>query len=691
MPRAFDILKRGIAARAIPIAIGAATALSASACLEAEDFGSNGSKAFLDAKSLLEECEVKCLDAKFEKELKDGKTYLRLDTGFTEEWPGVAIKPKDGKPWNLSGYRLIGMELFNASDKPQSVYWRIDNEGGDGERNCVQLPSAAIAPGESKLFVLPLGIPMRDKIASQLKGLKGGLDSSAITQMILFQPKPAERRSILIGDVKLLVKDGNKPVESFLPFMDAYGQFMHWDWPGKTRSDEDLKASAEAEKEDLKANPGPKGWDVYGGWADGPSLEATGNFRTQKLDGKWWLVDPAGKLFWSSGITCVRPNCGVTKIEGRESYFAEIPSEGPLTKFKSKSLYDFSEANLYRKYGEGWRDCFNKLAHERLRSWGVNTIGNWSDEKARLAGRTPYTVPIETKSAKIEKSVESKMPDPFDPSFEKSLETLFEKEASSSGADPMCIGYFIENELPWAGEKLAAAVLECGPEQAAKKEFARTLKEKYGSIERLNAAWGEKHKSWDALLASTKAPAQAKASSDLKAFSKAIAIKFFSTARDRQRKAVPSKLLLGCRFARTSDDATEAAAEFCDVVSFNIYRDSIKGFSLPQGIDKPVMIGEFHFGAVDRGLFNPGVVSVETQEARGRAYKNYIASALADPTVVGAHWFQFADQPASGRGDGENYQIGFVDICDKPYMETVAASREIGGRLYGLRAGRERN
>jgi agarase len=41
------------------------------------------------------------------------------------------------------------------------------------------------------------------------------------------------------------------------------------------------------------------------------------------------------------------------------------------------------------------------------------------------------------------------------------------------------------------------------------------------------------------------------------------------------------------------------------------------------------------------------------------------------------------DQPATGRGlDGENYQIGFLDICDTPYPEIITASREIGKELY---------
>ncbi len=35
----------------------------------------------------------------------------------------------------------------------------------------------------------------------------------------------------------------------------------------------------------------------------------------------------------------------------------------------------------------------------------------------------------------------------------------------------------------------------------------------------------------------------------------------------------------------------------------------------------------------------------------------------------------------------ENYQIGFVDIADTPYAETVSASRTVAETMYALRLG----
>jgi hypothetical protein len=102
-------------------------------------------------------------------------------------------------------------------------------------------------------------------------------------------------------------------------------------------------------------------------------------------------------------------------------------------------------------------------------------------------------------------------------------------------------------------------------------------------------------------------------------------------------------------------------------------------------MDKPVVIGEFHFGALDRGMFHTGLVPMESQDKRAEAYERYVRSGLEHPQIVGTHWFQYGDQATTGRGDGENYQIGLVNIVDTPYAETIEAVRRVGHQLYDIR------
>ena len=132
-----------------------------------------------------------------------------------------------------------------------------------------------------------------------------------------------------------------------------------------------------------------------------------------------------------------------------------------------------------------------------------------------------------------------------------------------------------------------------------------------------------------------------------------------------------------------------AAAELCEVLSFNIYAPKLDhgAYSFLLPLDKPVIIGEFHCGALDRGMFHTGLVAAPNQRERARMYETYVNSVLDHPLFVGCHWFQYMDQPLTGRTlDGENYNIGFVTITDTPYPEMVAAARKTHSAMYRRRA-----
>jgi hypothetical protein len=133
----------------------------------------------------------------------------------------------------------------------------------------------------------------------------------------------------------------------------------------------------------------------------------------------------------------------------------------------------------------------------------------------------------------------------------------------------------------------------------------------------------------------------------------------------------------------------EAARGF-DVFSLNIYRDAPPRATLDrvyEAIRRPMLIGEFHIGVPERGLA-PGLVQAMNQEERGIAYRYYVEQGMAHPAMIGAHWFQWVDQPATGRNDGENYNIGFVDVTDQPYTELVTAAKATHARLLGVHGGK---
>ncbi len=649
-------------------------------------------------------------DAKFGLvDAAGGGKALRIETGHREPWPGITIKAPKGK-WDLSTYRRVKMDVRNLGAGSATVCLRVDNPGADGQKNCVtgsiQLDGGKSGTLSVEFTSTPFRLTPPVKIVGMrgTPGAAGRLDPTNVTQVLVFAPQPKADQVFAVDNIRAEGRVVTKSSKDFFPFIDEFGQYVHADWPGKLHSADEYKQLIAAEGKDLAARPAPEGWDKWGGWAAGPKLEATGFFRPAKHAGKWWLVDPEGRLFWSHGTDCVHAGHATTPITERKGYFRSLPGKdspfaafygggswAPHGYYQGKGryeTYDFSSANLLRKWGRNWRGKNAVMSHRRLRSWGMNTIANWSDSRIYLQRRTPYVVAVHFGSPSIEGSSGywGKFPDVFHEGFRAALRKRMAGEKGRSAGDPWCIGYFVGNELGWGGEdSLGVAALVSPPDQPAKKAFVADLKARYASIGKLNAAWGAKHASWDALLAGREAPDRGKARADLRAFYTHAAETYFRICREECRRAAPDNLYLGCRFAWRNDRAVRAAAKSCDVVSFNFYAYRVPDKPLPAGIDKPVIVGEFHFGALDRGMFHTGLRATKDQLDRARKYREYVRGAMANPYYVGAHWFQYGDQATTGRGDGENYQIGLVNVADVPYPETIAAVREVGYPMYEYR------
>jgi len=633
---------------------------------------------------------------------------LRIETGHNKPWPGVTLKAPEGK-WDLLQYEYVSIDVKNIGTEQVTIYCRVDNPGADGRKNCVTDSITLNSETAGTLTVRLFPTPWRLSEPVELIGMRGAplhsgnLDPSNVIQLLVFVSKPRIDHVFEIDNIRA---DGHVEVldaETFFPFIDEFGQYIHKEWPGKTHSVDELIAHGEAEEKDLTANPGPADRNQYGGWTAGPKLEATGFFRVQKYEGKWWLVDPDGRLFWSHGIDCVR-SANATPITDREHYFHNLPKgDLPFAEFYGTGnwaphgyykdhlpyeTYDFSRANFLRKYGQDWERAFAEISHRRLKSWGINTIANWSQPDIYLMHKTPYVATIHYEARRLEgsKGYWGKFYDVFDPSFCQALRNRLSLEKDKTAGDRWCIGYFVDNELAWGDEvSLSLATLISPADQPAKKVFIEDLKAKYKTIDRLNEAWSTDYATWDALLQSQQEPDKDKAWADLTSFYTKTAETYFKIIRDEFRKVAPNQLYMGCRFAWVNDRAAKAAAQFCDIVSYNRYTYSVEQQRLPDDIDKPIIIGEFHFGALDRGMFHTGLRKTANQQDRAAKYKSYVQGALRNPYIVGTHWFQYKDQPTTGRGDGENYQIGFVDICDTPYPETIQACREVACSLYEYR------
>ena len=558
----------------------------------------------------------------------------------------------------------------------------------------VELPCDILYPEVNRRLTLMKGTPY-----GEFKHRQYGVNLGDVRRVRFFSRKQYPGSHWSIENPQWI--PGKRPVPdymqldsaAFFPMIDRFGQFKHRDWPGKTHSEADLLEAREREKEDLERHPGPEQWNRFGGWAGGLRYEATGHFRVQKIDGKWWMIDPEGCLFWSHGIIRVNASSAVTPLHGaklasRDYMFDYLPSPTDslwqfrftndallvpyYERWQEDSTFDFSSANLYRKYGADWKAEWGDLAHRRLRSWGLNTIANSSDIDICRMDRTPFIDRFDIRSAPIEGADGPWFPimDPFDPSFRAAIEAELIAHKRDI-EDPYLLGYFVDNEIKWGDATHAARCVANAPEkQAAKKEMRSWLRQRYGRPVDPSAASEE----------------------DLHAFNLALIEQYYRVIRESFDRLAPGVLYMGCRFASfvsSNPDVVTIGAKYCDVISHNQYRYTIGSYHLPDSLDKPVMIGEWHLGACDRGLFHPSLETCKDQRERAFYYGEYVRSALANPLIIGVHWHQYMDQATTGRFDGENFQVGFLDCCDTPYSETIDACRSVGYDLYQIRINKE--
>jgi hypothetical protein len=465
--------------------------------------------------------------------------------------------------------------------------------------------------------------------------------------------------------------------DNFYPWIDQFGQRLYEDWHGRVTTHHDFQAQKQAEFDWLSSRSGPNNWSQYGGYIPGGQHVVTGHFHTQKINGKWWFIDPEGYPFFSVGITGMGNDGGTTPNElfgiDRSSWqercsSSNIPSNlsdhcGPDDRFDY-----FSEALCY-KYGPCEPDkpaSYNGQLHfakyasmlqVRMKKWGVNTMGSWSVDElitqpilaefaTQISGittgqRNTYTLFFNLGAKTDISTYGSKLVSELTTEFENTIrDTIVNINALLSNnvqdnmtinTDPYCLGVFTGNEIPGGTEN-----------------------------------------DWT---------------------------KYYEAAYAAIRNVLPNKLWLCNRFGNYPGTGTvsDLAFEYCDVVTYNWYHNEVNEYSpafphLPHmqynqrqshtPHDKPMMVGEFSIGTFDSANVASAARHATTDEQRGRIAVHYWKTAIKTSNIIGAHWFRMTDQTLLGRSDGENYQNGFTTYLDYPYYDFVNNVRAFTHSMY---------
>ncbi|WP_312097118.1 hypothetical protein [Niallia sp.] len=479
--------------------------------------------------------------------------------------------------------------------------------------------------------------------------------------------------------------------------IDELGQWKNKEWPEKVLNRDTLNELLREQRKEAenRKNEWSEKWSRFGGVLEKTGRK-TGWFHAEKQDGRWWLVDPDGYRFISCGIDCINPGTD-TRVDIMEPYIREtLKSLGvePLTK-----QFDFQVNNLKQAFGEDWWVSWAEIVKNYFRKWGINTIGNWSSREFIKWANIPYVIPLDSigngRFPQTEQIIFRDFPDVFAKEYEEKS-VVYAQGLEAFKDDKNMIGYFMRNEPEWGfvyGLNIAEEMLANPQLSSSKQVFIKTMEEKYQYIEAFNQAWNLSLQHFADLSSVIKNASSLSASAyeDLCEFSRRMITRYVEIPARACRKVDANHMNLGMRYSYVASELTLSGSEFFDVFSINCYQETPldKMEEIAKIIDKPIMIGEFHFGAIDKGLTATGIKGVINQRERGVAYQYYMESASTHSHFVGAHFFQLSDQSCLGRFDGENYQIGFLDCCLQEYHEMTSYVRKTNEQLPDIHEGKK--
>jgi hypothetical protein len=476
--------------------------------------------------------------------------------------------------------------------------------------------------------------------------------------------------------------------------IDDIGQSTIHDWQGKTKGESQMKDYL-IKRYGQSKNAWPEDFSEWGGWKAKKLDQGTGFFRVHNDGDRWWLIDPAGYFFWSAGMDCVRVDSvgnyhllkdALTFVPEGNTIYSDIFSDR-----NGMPFINYMAANLVRAFGkETWRDMWGEMALDELRRLRINTVGNWSEWTYARKAKFPYVRPMSFNPVKVP-NVYRDFPDVYHPDFESDA-TEYARVLAETKDDPALIGYFMMNEPTWAfsSELPAVGMLYNTPSCKTRTELSRFLKRKYSNESALSENWAMKVTFSEINEGTWTHPFTNSAIKDLEAFSQIMVEKYFTTLSRACRQVDPQHLNLGIRYAGVPPIWAVKGMQSFDVFSMNNYREKVPletTNEIHALLKMPVIIGEWHFGALDVGLPSSGIGHVHTQADRGKAYRVYIEDAAANPNCIGTHWFTMYDQSALGRFDGENYNIGFLDVCHQPHEALCDAAIQSHENIYEIASG----
>ncbi len=379
----------------------------------------------------------------------------------------------------------------------------------------------------------------------------------------------------------------------------------------------------------------------------------TGFFRTEKIKGRWWVIDPLGNSFVVKAVNSIRKGGSLNNKIAFDSLYASDT------------------------------DWMNKTI-SLLKENGFNTAGSWSDVdlirsiNKKGGSSFAYTPQLNLLSNFAKKYAQNEKDEKdennsvlkyiFHPNFEIYLDSVC-SSLSQYKNDSFLLGYFSDNELPFQDNLINKFSFSQQNTVQSKLFLTNWISE--NDIDTINITKQQKE-----------------------LFAAAVAQKYFLLVTKYIKKYDPNHLYVGSRIHSSVKDNSyflKVMDQYVDIHSINYYGYwdlSQKHMTLwSNNLSKPFFITEFYTKAEDANMTNMSGAGwlVKTQVDRGNFYQNFCFKLMQMNQCVGWHWFRYQDNdPTDLTADPSNNDSnkGVVSFKYKPYPALLYKMKTLNNSIY---------
>ena len=361
-------------------------------------------------------------------------------------------------------------------------------------------------------------------------------------------------------------------------------------------------------------------------------------FYLGKVKGRDCLIDPNGKPFVSLGINHVQ----ALKDKGQPDVFSDM-------------------------FDRDWEKACAAV-HTNLTNWGFNTAGYGSPEP--LCRMMPYMAPVYlTKNANYLPDKQFFYPDVFCPKVQESMKKKLRYLVRTNKDNPNLIGYYWTDTPQW---NLKRARAKRGT------DWVSTIRKMP-----LNAPGKKRYEQYVADCQQKNVPAEDYG------FLRLIARELYTVIGRETRRLAPNTLIFGERYlvGDHPDCVIEEALPYIDVLSIQPGRATFNESyfdRLHAKFNKPIMLCDHQCSFATPEYRKTMWQQLESEEAVGRAYGQYLRDAFAKPYIIGYQRCQYIDRVTVRLGvlkqgvirqDGTPYKT-LVHYIRKANVEAESRFRE---------------